>query len=94
MARTAKLVGDTLYLTEDGVTDEYVLERLDPHPSVGHPAVRLNKMARDGSSFEQYDAIKAPHGWRCDCPWGTYGHEKTGKPCRHLAALLRLGVIR
>lgn len=96
MARTAKLSADgtTLFITQDGDTDEYVLERLDPDPSVAKLAIRLKKIARDGSSFSIYDVSLRSWGWECDCPDFHYRKDGTGVPCKHIGAMIAKGVIK
>lgn len=85
------LDGRVLLIRENGKTDRYLIQHLNPDPSIGATAIRLLKVV--GDDFDSRDLIRRVWGWECSCAHGTYKHQKTGRPCRHLAALLELGVI-
>jgi hypothetical protein len=48
-------------------------------------SIGVNFLQADGKSYDVCVQGKKSH---CDCPWGTYSADK--KPCRHLAAALKL----
>lgn len=93
--RAVRLDGDTLLIRIGAAVTAYELTWLDPHPSVGHPALRLTKRAADGSPSETaYALIRRPWGWECTCGSFEFHTPKTHKPCKHIGALMAKGVIR
>ena len=71
-------IGETAY--------QVVPTRLEPGDD--GRAFRLVKADRIG-----YEVIADDHGMSCDCPDYRFRHAGRGTPCKHLEALMRLGVI-
>lgn len=93
---TCKLVGDRITLkrfykrTGKTLETEYVLTELDPHPSIGQPAYRLDKLEADGEISESYDVILRSGGWiECECK---DGHCRM-RECKHVKSLRKLGLL-
>lgn len=69
------------------VVTVYSVEHLDPHPSIGSPAVRLTQA--DGTT---YDLIRTRYGWTCECrDW--VSRRRNGEPCKHILAVTKAGVL-
>lgn len=91
---SAKLSGNVLTIRmvrADGRVDEtdYEVQRLDGHPDIGFPAVRLIKA--DGSSF---DLLRTKHSWQCECPDFANRRQHKGEECKHIRALAAVGLIQ
>lgn len=101
---TAHYDAETSTLTLHAVTcagrkvdSSYRVERLEPHPEIGFPAIRLHKLDKKAGTLWEtmYDLIKTAHGYECSCgDWMVqYGIE--GPPsCKHLRAALACGLLR
>lgn len=90
--RYAKLVGTDLHIRDPAKarTDVYSWTILDPDPEIGSPALRLTKA--DGSN---YDLIRRPWGWDCECP--DFKHRREGKDkdgCKHIRACRAVGLLK
>ena len=67
----------------------YRYERLDPHPEIGCPAIRLTQ--DDGTT---YDVILRPWGAECECADFHYCRDhKDEKGCKHVAALRGVNLL-
>lgn len=67
---------------------EYRVEHLDPHPSVGKPAIRLVT-----SYGESYDVIVIDGCGVCECPDFEFRRRTTQRKCKHCMALKDVGLI-
>ena len=69
----------------------YSLERLACDFGTGY---RLTKhVGHPGDQCETYHVHFGGEGDTCDCAGGSYSTPRTGKPCKHAAALLKLRTL-
>lgn len=88
----AKLVGDRLTITVNRLkgqhTEQYRVIRLNPHPAVAFEGIRLRK--DDGSSF---DVHRDGYGLSCECQDFQGRRQRVGDRCKHLLALVAVGLM-
>ncbi len=93
-ARTVQVQGNVkrdgfgvLILTIGDTATEYGVERIAA--DFGYRAFNLVKRVADPSEeVPLYSVIlDDDNGHSCDCKGGTYSTPRTGKPCKHVAAL-------
>ncbi len=49
------------------LTRQYIVERLDPDPEIGYPALHLIRLKDGTPDGVIYNLILRPHGAECDC---------------------------
>lgn len=75
-----------LTLTING--QEYTPRALEPHPQVAQRAWTLRKA--DGTTYEVH---WGKHGYHCDCPDFLWARENHGEYCKHVLALMVVGLL-
>ncbi len=95
VSRLARLEGNFLWdgfglltLIIGGIGTDYTLERIGSDFGDGFALVK-----HIGSSLDDCDIYHvhlSDEGHTCDCKGGTYSTPRTGKPCKHTAALVAL----
>ena len=81
MVTTGRKVVETAYSVEKLACDFGTGYQLTKH--VGHP----------GGQSETYSVHFSADGDSCDCAGGSYSTPRTGRPCKHLAALSKLRTL-
>ena len=89
--RATRLVGSRLFISDDGETTEYKVQRLTPDPIVASAAVRLTRV---GSPVEVYDVAVTEFGLECSCADWIFKRSNEKHGCKHCVCCVTVGLLR